>query len=134
MSNKESDIIMEIGKYVRDIGMVNRSGGRGTLFGNLAIFEIIMRNNHKLMTDDEVKKNYPFKKFTGFECYGNMVEEKYTTMAIKYCREELRFTDDEFMQLCKWFVGRKSPDVYVTTYFICKEVFNEELFKTLMER
>ena len=134
MSNKESDIIMEIGKYVRDIGMVNRSGGRGTLFGNLAIFEIIMRNNHKLMTDDEVKKNYPFKKFTGFECYGNMVEEKYTTIAIKYCREELRFTDDEFMQLCKWFVGRKSPDVYVTTYFICKEVFNEELFKTLMER
>ena len=134
MSNKESDVIMEIGKCMRDIGMVSRSGGRGTLFGNLAIFEIIMRNNHKLMTDDEVKKNYPFKKFTGFECYGNMVEEKYTTMAIKYCREELRFTDDEFMQLCKWFVGRKSPDVYVTTYFICKEVFNEELFKTLMER
>ena len=134
MSNKESDVIMEIGKCIRDIGMVQRSGGRGTLFGNLAIFEIIMRNNHKLMTDDEVKKNYPFKKFTGFECYGNMVEEKYTTMAIKYCREELRFTDDEFMQLCKWFVGRKSPDVYVTTYFICKEVFNEELFKTLMER
>ena len=41
------------------------------------------------MTDDEVKKIILLKKFTGFECYGNMVEEKYTVMAIKYCREEL---------------------------------------------
>lgn len=132
-SLNEKELIVEYGQYIRDIGLVNKMGGRGSLFGNLAIFEIIMREKHDLMTDDEVGKNFPFKKFTKFECYGNICDEKYTTMAIKYCREELRFSDDEFMRLCKWFVGRKSPDVIVTTYFICKEIFNEELFKTLME-
>ena len=129
----EKELIVEYGQYIRDIGLVNKMGGRGSLFGNLAIFEIIMREKHDLMTDDEIKKCYPFHGFTAFECYGNICNEKYTVMAIRYCREELEFTDDEFIQLCKWFSHRGSPDVYVAMYFICKEIFNEELFKTLME-
>lgn len=130
---EENKNLIQIGQYIRDFDLVKKSGGRGTLFGNLAIFEIIMREKHDLMTDDEIKKCYPFHGFTAFECYGNICNEKYTVMAIRYCREELGFTDDEFMQLCKWFSHRGSPDVYVAMYFICKEIFNEELFKTLME-
>lgn len=126
--------IMEIGKYIRDTGLVNKMGGRGSLFGNLAIFEIIMREKHDLMTDEEIKNNFPFNKFTGFECYGNIVEEKYSIMAIQYCRNELKFTDDEFMQLLNWFNNRKSPDTYVTMYFICKEIFDESLFKKILEK
>ena len=49
MSNKESDVIMEIGKMCKRYwnGYISLVG-RGTLFGQPCNFEIIMRNNHKL--------------------------------------------------------------------------------------
>lgn len=110
-------------KISNQITQFEKLGGRDSVFGLLRIFSIAMEESHANITEEELKANWPFRSFTCFEAYGNLVERKYTEIAIKQCIEEYNFTKEEWILLSHWFISRGSPDVVVTTIFISEIVF-----------
>ena len=112
------EALQEINKMSRDIAIVDRLGGRDSFFGLKQIFEIILKEKHDEQTEEEMAESYPFGRYRGMECYGNIVSQKYTNLAVEHCINELNFTEEEFTTLCNWYGGRMSPDTLVTNLFI----------------
>ncbi|MEI8007756.1 MAG: hypothetical protein WCI48_16230 [Bacteroidota bacterium] len=113
MTTTETNPIGKIQKLLGHINRIEKMGGRGSFFGLLEIFEIIMEEEH---SKDNETGMYRYK---GMEQYGNIVSITRIYDTVKRCVEELQFTKDEFDCLIDWYKGRMyGPDTQITALVI----------------
>jgi len=108
------------------IERVERMGGRGSLFGLLEIFQIILAEEHEKDPDEPKTGMYRFK---GMEQYGNCVSIKCIYSTVQRCADELNFTKDEFDKLINWYDGREyGPDTKILALAIGWAIKDKKLF------
>lgn len=118
MDNKQQTVgqaLKEIQKMRFQIDLVDKLGGRESFFGMKEIFEIILKEEHDKLPEEEKTGMYRFK---GMRQYGNIITINCAQNAVRRCVNELKFTKQEFEELLRWYEGR-SIDC-VTLYYVIK--------------
>jgi len=112
---KMSDL-NNLGKLQRDVGSVNKLGGRDSFFGMKQIFEIILKEEHEKRGFTKPTKpghlNYPFR-FKGVGCYGNIIEWDILEETIQLLVSKYNFTEEEFQSLINWYDGESIDCLFI---------------------
>ena len=113
-------------EIINDINRFDSLGGRESVFGLIHIFEGELKRLHETeLTEEEIELNYPFGKWRGLECYGNIICPRLLYKAIDVCIEKHKFIKEEFIQIMKWFKGRGSIDL-ITIYCLTNDYLSKK--------
>ncbi len=108
---------------IHDIQRFDKVGGRKSIFGLLHIFEGELKDLHNNeITEEELKENYPFVKWKGMNCYGNIIQPRLLRKAYDNIIKKYKFTKLEFEKIVDWYENTGSIDCIFCAFFI-KEYF-----------
>jgi hypothetical protein len=120
--------LAEINRLRHSMTKFDKLGGGDTFFGRMYVFEEMLKEQHELAGEGHEKGMYSYH---GMNQYGNIVCLEPSILAIKVFIKDLGYTEENLVELQKWYEGRTVDCVMMTIYIQLWQQFDGQVAKIL---
>jgi hypothetical protein len=119
---------LAIAETQRSMAKFDKLGGADTFFGRLYVFEEMLQEKHDDAGEGEGNGMYSYH---GMNQYGNIVCLEPSIFAIQTFIKELGYSEENLVEIQKWYEGRTVDCVMMTIFIQLWQQFDGQVQKIL---